>query len=271
MSLLEGKKGDCEKADPRYSGWLGKAAHPKSPRGSGGPGRFARSGRLNANASNLPHQRKPKHLGIVPMQLSLAAKPQKSPPATNPRSLGSKKSVQNNLVDVSIDAEIVADGNANKPDFLITSFSIPSFNPPRYLIEKKTGTITRFNGKFEWNGTIKIQTVYGTRIKAADVSCYGRGTTNSDVQNRDITLGFHENCHQVDFENYLKNNVLPDPPDFNIGMSKADYDTELKRFKKELNTYKKAMDQDSETNTDEVGFRKSAANKAGKCFVHVVP
>jgi hypothetical protein len=268
--LLEGKKGDCEKADPRYSGWSGKAAHPKSPRGSGGPGRFARSGKLNANASNLPHQRKPKHLGIVPMQLSLAAKPPKSPPATNPRSLGSKKSVQNNLVDVSIDAEIVADGKVNKVDFLITSFKIPRFNAPGYSTGG-TGKITRFNGKFEWKGTIIIQTVYGSGIKATDVSCYGRGTTNSDVQNRDITLGFHENCHQVDFENYLKNNVLPDPPDFNIGMSTADYDTELKRFKKEYKAYDKAMNQDTETNTDEVGLKKSTNKKTRKCFVHVVP
>jgi hypothetical protein len=179
--------------------------------------------------------------------------------------------VQSSLVDVSVDAAIIADGSGGASGTgAHTSFSFPSYSAPGYSFDG-SGNITAFAGKFEWKGTIDIQTVYGSSASASDLSCYGRGTTTSDVQSRDITLGFHENRHQVDYENYLSSHALPDPPNMSIGMARTAYEAEKTRFQQEYTAYRNAMEQDSETRTDEVGHTRSSWQQSGTCYVHQVP
>jgi hypothetical protein len=187
------------------------------------------------------------------------------------RSLGVQKSVQNELMDVEIDAKIIADGNSSTAEQgAHTEFQVPQWYAPGYGFDG-SGKITQFDGKFTWKGTITIQTIYGGGASPSDVSCYGRGTTADDVRNRDITLGFHENCHRLDFESFLKSNPLPDPPDIRVGMAKRAFADEMERFKRELDDYRKSMDQDSARNTDEVGHAKSVWKRTGRCFVHQLP
>jgi hypothetical protein len=90
------------------------------------------------------------------------------------------------------------------------------------------------------------------------------------VANRDITLGFHENCHQRDFVAHLSAHPLPEPPAMSLGMAAADYDADVKRFFSEFRDYAAAMMSESEANTDEVGRRKADVASRG-CFVHHVP
>lgn len=131
--------------------------------------------------------------------------------------------------------------------------------------------ILSFDGKFAWRDTITIQTSYASNASPIAVSCYGRGTTDEDVRSRDVTLGFHENCHQNDYVRYLRSHALPDPPQLALGMSESDYKKALAAFDKSLRAYFKAMERDSETQTDEVGYRKSTRKRTGKCFEHVLP
>jgi len=203
------------------------------------------------------------------MQVPLAAQPANSPPATNPRSLGSQKSVQTTHADVSIDARIIADGTDPNIQGASTSFSaLPPYTSPGFQTDA-SGNITSFTGKFVWRGTITIQTVYGPNANARNVSCYGRGTTSGDVRNRDITLGFHENCHQIDFESYLSNHPLPAPPTMRIGMPSSQYEQERERFRLELEAYGPAMEQYSHAQTDEVGHTKATFLQTGNCFAHL--
>jgi hypothetical protein len=87
----------------------------------------------------------------------------------------------------------------------------------------------------------------------------------------DVTLGFHESCHRADYVAYLKTNTLPDPPALAIGMTEGAYKAAVAAFRKALADYTKDMEQQSKSNTDEVGFKLSKHLATKKCFVHVVP
>jgi hypothetical protein len=208
-------------------------------------------------------------LAPVPLQASGTPRPANTPPATNPRRLGSLKTVSDTLRDVAIDAEIVADGMGDNANGAETSASIPTWKTPRYRYDA-SDKITRFRTKFKWRGTITIQTVYGGSASAQSVSCYGRGTTTRDVSNRDITLGFHEHCHREDLRSYLANHALPDPPTFRTGMSKTEFRRRISAFDTALTSYSVDMHQTSEQSTDEVGHRRSSVADSG-CYVHTLP
>ncbi len=266
-SLTGGESGDSEQPDPSLAGWAGDLAHPDAPAGGGGPGGFAAGGPAGAVDVDAPAAGAPGPLQVVPTAAP-APTPPNPPPATNARSLGSKKRVQNSLMDVSIDAEIAADGHSTSGTH--TSFNTPTWQAPGFSADG-SGNITSFDGKFVWRGTIRIKTRYGGGANASQLSCYGRGTTDADVDNRDITLGFHENNHQQDYENYLDSHDLPDPPALRVGMSTGEYRTETTNFGDALQAYTRAMRADSLASTDEVGHRKSTWQSTGTCFVHIVP
>ena len=262
-------RGDSVKIAPADIGWTGLMAHPGSPLGGGGPGSFRQPGPLRLDADgNYPFTGNQWPLLATPMQAGQTPAPPNPPPATRPRSLGSLKAVQNEFADVSIDAVIVADGS-DPNGSATTDFIIPESKSPGY--SESGGNITSFDGKFTWKGSVTIQTVYGSGLGAADVACYGRGTTADDVKNRDITLGFHEHCHQVDFENFLAGNSLPDPPKMEVGMKKSDYEAGTKRFKTEFDGYRRKMKEASRTATDETGHKESTWKQTGKCFLHLIP
>jgi hypothetical protein len=265
-----GQPGTVVTVDPAWVGWAGDIAHPQSPLGAGGPGRFRPVPEDEApEQPNAPSPFEPVPLGTG--SKPPAAKAPNPPPSTTPQNLGVLKAKQSDLLDVNVDAEIVADGSGGPAGGAETKFSGGSaFSSPGY---KRDGhhKIVSFDGKLEWKGTVKIQTSYASNARPRDVSCYGRGTTAADVAAGNITLGFHESCHRADYVAYLKSNPLPDPPALAIGMTEGDYKAAFATFKKALADYFKDLEQQSKTNTDEVGFKLSTHVSTKKCFVHVVP
>jgi len=266
-SRTQGQGGTVITQDPDYVGWLGQVAHPDSPAGGGGPGGFLRGPSQLSDKPFPASDKVPGPMQFVPAD-SDTPSPPNAPPATNPRSLGKQKEESSDFKDVLIEAKVIADGKANSG--VETSFTRPSSSSPGYTTDDD-GKIDAFKGKFKWKGTIEIQTVYGPGMKATMVSCYGRGTTDDDVNNRDITLGFHEHQHQVDFVNYLNNNSLPDTPEMKIGMTPEEYKAETERFKTELASYFDTMASESVANTDEVGHHKSTWESTQECYVHLLP
>lgn len=196
------------------------------------------------------------------------------PPAAPPsnstnRSLGELKSRKNDLMDVQISGEVLpdrfVDGTALNGT---TSFQqSPAFSSPAYRADE-TGKITGFLGKFTWKGTVSIRTTYGARSAPKSLSNYGRGTTKADVKSRNVTLGFHETCHRQDYETYLEEHPLPDPPKLRVGMTVNEYKREVSRFDQALKAYWAGMEAYSEAHTDEVGYRESEHEKTGKPFEH---
>ena len=266
-----GRPGTSVRVGNEWVGWTELVAHPNAPLGAGGPGNFSPRFPLNANLeSDLPSPSQPGPIGAVPLDTPTAAPtPANAPPVTNPASLGIIKEVQNEFTDYKIEGEVVADGSGGVPTGAKTSFSQVSSTSPTY--DSDAGKITKFQGKFTFKGTIKIQTKYAADSTADSLSCYGRGTTNTDVTNRDITLGFHESCHRADYQAYLKANTLPDPPPMSIGMKAADYDKAAAAFGTAIMKYYSDMHADSITKTDDVGFTLNKANKTNSCYVHVLP
>ncbi len=194
----------------------------------------------------------------------------KAPPPTQARSLGKLLQVQTPLIDVDIEGEVVRDGKGGVASGAVTRFTKLGGGGPGYVVDDD-GKITRFSGKLRFKGKVSIQTRYASDAKATDLSCYGRGTTIGDRRSGDITLGFHESCHQADFASYLKNHPLPNPPQISIGMLASDYDAQLAAFLTAVESYWNDMEQTSHRRTDEVGHRKSEVERTGQCYVHLLP
>jgi hypothetical protein len=266
-----GRPGTSVRVGSEWVGWQQRVADPGAPLGGGGLGHFAPRTPLSDDVtSDLPGPGRPGPIGAEPLDVPITTpKPANSPPVTNPASLGVIKEVQNDFVDYKIEAEVVADGSGGVTTGADTSFSKVASTSPGY--DSDGVKITKFNGKFTFKGTIQIKTKYAADSNASTLSCYGRGTTDTDVKNRDITLGFHESCHRADYQAYLKANALPDPPAMSIGMKAADYDKAAAAFSAAVNKYYADMQADSVKTTDEVGFTLSKSNKTNSCYVHVVP
>jgi hypothetical protein len=264
-----GRPGTSVRVGDEWVGWTELVADPRAPAGAGGPGNFSPPMPLTVNEeSDLPSPWRPGPSGVEPLDtLANPPTPANPPPVTHPGSLGVIKVEQNNFVDYRIDAAIVADGSGGAAT--VTGFTKPDAVAPMY--DTKDGKITKFKGKFTFKGTIKIQTTYAAGSSADGLSCYGRGTTDTDVRNRDITLGFHESCHRDDYQAYLKVNALPEPPAMSLGMNSGDYDNAVLAFVAERKEYWTDMSANSVTNTDEVGFTRSTANTTHGCFVHKLP
>jgi hypothetical protein len=266
-----GRPGTFIRVGREWVGWTELVAPPSAPVGGGGPGHFSPRLPLNPNADgDLPGPSRLGPIGAEPLDTPASApKPANVPPVTIPASLGTIKEVQNEFVDYKIEAEIVADGSGGVTTGAETSFAKVSSTSPSY--DALDGKITKFNGKFTFKGTIQIQTKYAADSNASTLSCYGRGTTNTDVVNRDITLGFHESCHRDDYQAFLKAHALPDPPTMNVGMKSSDYDKAAATFGTAVNKYYADMKADSISKTDDVGFTLNKSNRTNSCYVHQVP
>jgi hypothetical protein len=242
---------------------------PKAPLGGGGLGNFVPERPLKLSEGDLHSPWQPSPLGMNPNETQLKApKPTKPPPTSTPRSIGVIKEIQNAFVDYKIEGAVMADGVKNTAA-AVTDFIVPEHKSPEY--DSKDGKITNFCGKFTFKGTIQIQTFYCSGVKPTDLSCYGRGTTTRDVENRDITLGFHESCHRDDFTVYLKSNTLPDPPEMHIGMSVDVYEKATREFKRSLEQFFADMKADTKSQTDEVGFTLSHSDATNSCYLHILP
>ena len=266
---LPGRAGASRRITQEWVGWTGRVAHPDSPLGGGGPGFFA------GDSSGLQQRDAPGHDGPVRLDDGTAEekpadkpKPANPPPSTSARSLGSQKSVQSDFIDVEIDAEVLDDSSGGPSNGAETDFVVPPVKALAY--DSENGKVTKFKGKLTWRGTLKIQTSYGDGASPTTLSCYGRGTTSADLENRDITLGFHESRHQADFIAYLASHPLPDPPTLTLGMAATDYEAAAAKFSKAVVDYRKDMKAQSDKVTDEVGHKRSEVNAKG-CYMHLLP
>ena len=295
--LLSGQVADEAPHDTPWHGWGDDPAHPRAHAGGGGPGQFGSPQPAGADSVDAPyaHPNSPAgqlygpHPGAAAGDTVNAdqAQPQKKPakpkpaPATNARTgQGQKKST--NLVDIDVKFKVLADktnsgdARAQNGGFTIAddsdvkeTFATYDFNYTSHEENDTNTEITKFTSKFTLKGTVKIRTTYGkmddgTKVSKNLRSRYGRGTTEDDIQNGDVSIGFHEKCHRDDTVNYLKANKFP-VPEMRVGMSVADYKKETSTYGDKLNAYFTAMDDDSVAKTDEVGYTFSKCVADGKC------
>ncbi len=268
-----GHSGTGVRVGHEWTGWKQNVCHPQAPDGAGGPGNFAARTPLNLDAeSDLPSPRQPGAIGVEPLAKAAdKPKPPNPPPLqTAVLSLGVLEEISAEFVDCKIEAEILADVIGGVEKEAVTDFTKPSLKAPQYD-SSADGKILKFRGKFTFKGAIQIQTKYASEKEPGGLSCYGRGTTKTDVKNRDITLGFHESCHRADYEDYLNAHVFPNPPAMSIGMRVVDYEKQTAAFVKALNQYWEQMKAYSIQKTDEVGFTLSEWNQTGNCYTHLLP
>lgn len=250
-----------------WVGWQGDPVHPDAPLGSGGPGGFADNAPLNPAEDEVPQQKAPGPQPPAPDAIELQTQKKPNPPPATQTQSWEMLKVKTAQVDVLINAKVLADGTTDEELDAKTKIHIPP-HPGLPGYDSQDGKITKFDKTFVWKGDITIQTVYNTG-KPAELSCYGRGTTEEDIKNGDVTLGFHENCHQVDYINYLKNHALPKPPDMKINMSADAYDKAAKKFNDDYDAYVKAVGE-LWKKTDEVGHKLSTVDSTGLCYEHKV-
>ena len=273
--MSEGRKCPVEdffesNLDPLWHGWQDDLAHPHAPLGGGGLGNFKSAtplcGCLHHSDRTMGHPYSPVKMTAVPVQTSNHRK--NAPPPTVPR-VEDVKIVSNAFVTISFKKEIVPDGTVSNPEIHgQTKFSFPGYNAPGY--HHAGGKITSIDGKLTIIGKVEIQTFYGPNTKADDYSCYGRGTTQKDIMNGDITLGFHEACHQTDYWNYLDPTTFPEPPALSIGMTVTEFKSRIKSFIDAYQEYRNSMGAASHAATDETGHKKSSV-ATKKCYQHKAP
>ena len=169
-------------------------------------------------------------------------------------------------LEVALFVQVMPDGVA-KDDWVMgqTRFEPPGYRFPECRYDQY-GAVNHFNGPFEWMGAYKIQSLYSPGVLPTALSCYGRGTTQADINDGNTTLGFHEHCHQLDYLEYLDITSLPELPDLFLGMHVGDYQDEQRRFAIQFKTFNQGMEEYSETRTDEVGYRQSHWKATGRCF-----
>lgn len=249
--------------DRKSRGKSGSKAHPKAPRGSGGPGGFVVPGvKKDRDASDGRRV-----LDVSDSKAGGAAK-QKPPPATKPvRKEVLKRTGRSE--DIEVHVEILADTKSSNPDLkgAKTAFdaSSISFGTPGYYAVSRRGrnVVTRVDGVFELKGTIFVQTTYGPGSKSTDRSLYGRGTTAKDEARGDTSLGFHEYCHQQDYLQFLKNNALPRFSG-KVGQTEAAFKKAADILEKAFTRYWAEMEKYSNRRTDEVGRKRSQYVKGKK-------
>lgn len=151
-------------------------------------------------------------------------------------------------------------------EFAETTYLFPGYKTIMVDGQEK---ISKLKGKFSFSGTITIQTTYGNSTSATDTSKYGRGTTEEDKENGDITVGFHESHHRQALLWYLQNKPLPEM-ELKAKISsdqydKQQYEEDMKLFETNLNDYKKNIRIYSNKTADEVGYTLSQCIRDGNC------
>lgn len=223
---------------PSSSPWVssaGRVAHPGSPVGGGGPGRFRVPTSLGTEENGLEplhHPDSPVGRQMVPgakerEQLddygvpfdkskeldvkSTEETPANAPPATQPTTFKITKNAGN--VDIDVEYKLLADGKDTKAGREWSAHC--KMNPtkikhgyPQVMLDDKDIVID-IVGKAFIKGVVTIQVLYGANATPTSRAAYGRGTTTEDKKNGDVTVGFHESKHVEDFIHWFKNEPFP--------------------------------------------------------------
>ncbi len=247
-----------------------RGPHPDSPVGGGGPGHFQDPGTL----SDLEFPDDPRPHPLAPAaraepfaDVDLPDNAKAPPPPKTGVTQVAKESTDRVTVDIKV--EVLEDGTdaslGSTARTKITSKTL-AFTYPGAETGQVDGEtrITKLLGKFTLNGTIPIQTVYGPKTSANARSVYGRGTTADDKKEGNVTLGFHENCHRVDYVDSLLAGAVPT---FfaEVGMTPTEFQQAKTDFQTALNDWIPGIRAQSKQTTDEVGYTLSKCIEDGKC------
>jgi hypothetical protein len=226
----------------------GDVAPPNSPDGGGGPGYFTvpeppPDRRFDA----LPHPLSPAGRTFDPLDVGSAPQAQATPQA-NPAPRVAKSTTEK-LTAKRLTVTVAADSMSNSG--IQGAKTDPDWTPSGKINyhANDAAIVTSFENTVAF--AVVIQTKYGTG-KPNDVSAYGRGTTDSDKQAGNVTLGFHESCHRNDLLTYFRNTPTPQFAGTN-GMGSADFETAMEKYNAAWNDYFEKSMQNSRDATDEVG------------------
>ncbi len=128
-----------------------------------------------------------------------------------------------------------------------TASSISAFN---INYQSSGGVVKSFTGPGAV--TITIVTTYGPGVTAASTSGYGRGTTASDVQAGNTSLGFHEGQHGLDFVQFLTTHSFPQFTG-TTGMTVVAFEQAMQAYSTARQQFNSDMESFSKSNTDCVG------------------
>jgi hypothetical protein len=100
--------------------------------------------------------------------------------------------------------------------------------------------------------TAVIQTRYKSKTSPTGKSAYGRGTTDKDKEDRNTSLGFHEECHRQDHLNFLKKSKFPTFGG-KAGQTVEQWLAEVDKYNKAVFAIQDGSDAETEKLTDETG------------------
>ena len=230
-------------------GWLNQNAdvvHPDAPAGGGGAGQFTRAGLLGADGEPeaLPHPDAPAAGALDPIRLDDAQQLQDQAVARKPAprvTSDSKQTIKG--------MEVTLGKDTSGKTGLKAAFTRILPNDPRV-----TAPPPGKDGK--WHFTVApvkvtIWTEYGT-FDPEGLAAYGRGTTDPDKKEGNVTLGFHESCHRADLLDYL---LINDPPQFagTESMTAKQAQEAISTYTMAYRAYFDKAAEDTKTNVDEVG------------------
>jgi hypothetical protein len=188
--------------------------HPDARAGGGGPGYFRDASSFLDEPSAVRQARSPaKRLRVAQAIAPAAAAKAQKPPSTVTltKSLIAPK---NAVIDFDVRVSVLADQHNSRsvPTNMgktTVSLSGGLKRIPAMSWTTANGKIARITAKLIVRGVYSIRTSYGRGAKPKDVSLYGRGTTKADRASGNVSLGFHEWCHQQEYLNYLTTTPFP--------------------------------------------------------------
>jgi hypothetical protein len=231
-------------------GWLntqGDVVHPDAPRGGGGPGLFARSGPLGADgeAELLPHPDAPAAGALDPVRLDDAQSRQAQAAS---KKLAPRVTADSTLTIKGMEVTLGKDTSGESG--LKAAYTEIVSSKPKVDASKPPGKDA------QWQFTVaplkvKIWTEYG-QFDPESLAAYGRGTTDEDRKDGNVTLGFYESCHRADLLAYLQNN---DPPVFTGrgDFSVAQVQEAIQAYTRAVKAYFDQAKVETKAHVDEVG------------------
>ena len=231
-------------------GWLNQnsdVVHPDAPAGGGGAGQFTRAGLLGAEGEPeaLPHPDAPSAGALDPIRLNEAQQLQEQAAVRKPAPRVTSDSTQT-IKGMQVTLGKDTTGAAG----LKAAFTDLSSSKPKVDASKPSGK----DAKWQFTVaplTVKIWTEYGS-YDPESLAAYGRGTTDTDKKDGNVTLGFHESCHRADLLAYLNGN---DPPTFSgtPDMTTAQAQAAINAYMTAVKAYFDKAEEDTKKNIDEVG------------------